>query len=117
VVDFCQEAEFLAGMAGEATKNAGQVVLLRDIMGGPARPFDITPADLTWNNGIIVRLAQTAYEERSLPDGTLDLARLAVLADALEEAGVRDTLLLKHLREPGPHVRGCFVIDAILGRT
>jgi hypothetical protein len=40
-----------------------------------------------------------------------------VLADALEEAGVRDTLLLKHLREPGPHVRGCFVIDAILGRT
>jgi hypothetical protein len=72
---------------------------------------------LAWNERTVVRLAQSAYEERSLPDGTLDLARLAVLADALEEAGVTDAQLLEHLRGPGLHVRGCFAIDAILGWT
>jgi hypothetical protein len=97
---------------------AAQVAFLWCIFGNPFRPAPtIGPTMLAWNDRTIVRLAQRAYEERSLPDGTLDLARLAILADALEEAGVTDTLLLKHLRGPSPHVRGCFAIDAILGRT
>jgi hypothetical protein len=49
-------------------------------------------------------------------DGTLDHATLAVLADALEEAGAGDADLLGHLRGPGPHVRGCFALDALLGK-
>jgi hypothetical protein len=61
-------------------------------------------------------LAQAAYEIRLLPAGTLDSLRLAILADALEEAGCLDTALLDHLRGPGPHVRGCFALDAILAR-
>ena len=56
------------------------------------------------------------------PDQTLyavhraDGERLAILADALEDTGCTDTAILEHLRGPGPHVRGCFVIDALLGK-
>jgi hypothetical protein len=65
-----------------------------------------------------VRLATAIYEERSLPEGTLDGLRLGVLADALEEAGVRDQEILGHLRQQGAvHVRGCSVIDLLLGKT
>jgi hypothetical protein len=39
------------------------------------------------------------------------------LADALEDAGLTDAEVLGHLRADGPHVRGCFVVDAILGKT
>ena len=51
-----------------------------------------------------------------MPAGTLDPHRLAVLADALEEAGCTDPDILGHLRDPGPHYRGCHVLDLILGR-
>jgi hypothetical protein len=78
-------------------------------------PLD--PSLRTWNDGLVVRLAQAAYEERSLPEGTLDNARLAVLADALEEAGCTDDGLLGHLRGPGPHVRGCHAVDLLAGRS
>ena len=64
---------------------------------------------------LVVSLAEAAYQERQLPSGELDPARLAVLADALEEAGA-DPVLLQHLRGPGPHARGCFAVDAALGR-
>ena len=61
-------------------------------------------------------LAEAAYDRRHLPSGELDPARLAVLADALEEAGCTDPDLLDHLRGPGPHYRGCWVIDLLLGK-
>jgi hypothetical protein len=64
----------------------------------------------------VTSLAAGAYEERSLPSGHLDPLRLAVLADALEEAGCADGGLLGHLRAPGPHVRGCWALDLILGQ-
>ena len=43
--------------------------------------------------------------------------RLAVLADAVEEAGGTDAALLGHLRGAGPHVRGCWAVDALLGKS
>jgi hypothetical protein len=58
----------------------------------------IAPAVLQWNGGTAARLAQAAYEQRSLPDGRLDKARLAVLADALEEAGCQEQEVLTHRR-------------------
>jgi hypothetical protein len=64
----------------------------------------------------VVALAQATYEERELPAGTLDLTRLAVLADALEEAGCDQPELLQHPRGPGPHVRGCWAVDLLLGK-
>jgi hypothetical protein len=63
----------------------------------------------------VKRLAEDAYEHRHLAEGTLGPARLSVLADALEEAGCTNADLLTHLRGPGPHVRGCWVVDLILG--
>jgi hypothetical protein len=65
----------------------------------------------------VKNLARAAYDNRTLPAGTLDTARLAVLADALEDAGCTDAEVLMHRRSGGPHVRGCWAIDALLGQT
>jgi len=59
---------------------------------------------------------EAAYHDRSLPAGTLDRDRLAVLADALEDAGCSHAEMLTHLRGVGPHVRGCWVVDLLLGK-
>jgi hypothetical protein len=93
-----------------------QCCLMGDIFGNPFRPLpSVSPAWLSWNNGTVRRLAEAAYNERQLPGGTLDVARLAVLADALEEAGCHDAGLLRHLRSEGPHWKGCWALDTILG--
>ena len=78
------------------------------------RPITNTPA---WLTPTVSGLAQTAYEERTLPSGELDPDRLAVLSDALEEAGCDDGDILNHLRSSGPHVRGCWVVDLLTGRS
>jgi hypothetical protein len=61
-------------------------------------------------------LAEGIYEERQMPVGTLDTARLAILADALIDAGCDDAELIQHCRSAGPHVRGCWAVDLILGK-
>jgi hypothetical protein len=92
--------------------------LLRDIFGPPPfRPVTLDPAWLAWHGGAVRKLAGAVYDDRDLPSGHLDAARLAVLADMLEEAGCTDADLLGHLRLAGPHVRGCFAIDPLLRRS
>jgi hypothetical protein len=108
--------EEAASALGVARESALQANLLREIVGNPFRSLALDPAWLAWNGGTVQKLAEAAYQERSLPEGTLDLARLAVLADALEDAGCTDTELLSHLHGPGPHVRGCWVLDLLLGK-
>jgi len=91
--------------------------LLRDVFGSAFRALPvIDSAWLTWNNGTVAKLAQAIYAERILPGGTLDNARLGVLADALEESGCHDAEILGHLRGGGTHVRGCFALDLLLGK-
>ena len=51
-----------------------------------------------------------------MPEGTLDTGRLAILADALLDAGSADEDLVPHFRNPGPHYRGCHGVDLILGK-
>jgi hypothetical protein len=88
--------------------------LLHDLFGFLLfRPVSL---DSAWRTPAVLSLSEAAYEERTLPAGTLDPDRLAVLADALEDAGCTDEQILVHLREPSPHVRGCWVVDAILGK-
>ena len=87
--------------------------LLRDIFGNPYRPVTLAPS---WQTPQVVALAQAAYDQREMPSGTLDPVRLAVLADALEEAGCTDAEVLGHLHGPGPHVRGCWALDLLLGK-
>jgi hypothetical protein len=87
---------------------------LHDILGNPFSPVGL---DRAWLTPTVLSLAQAAYENRFLPSGLLDNDRLAVLADALEEAGCCREDILGHLRGPGPHVRGCFVVDALLEKS
>jgi hypothetical protein len=106
-----------AGAAKDFLVDPG--VWLRDIF-GPLLfrqvPFD--PVWLTWNGGAVKELAEAAYAERALPAGTLEGHRLAVLAGALEEAGCASEELLLHCRKQGSvHVRGCWAIDLILGKS
>jgi hypothetical protein len=98
---------------GDYIQGAG---LLREIFGNPFRPVVVGRAWRAWNRGVVQTLAQAAYDERALPEGILDPARLAVLADALEEAGCTEERLLDHLRGLGLHVRGCWAVDLLVGK-
>jgi len=98
----------------EAAALAG---LMRDVLGPLLfRGIEARPAWASWNDCAVPKLAQAAYDERTLPDGHLDPGRLAILADALEEAGCSVPDILDHLRGQGPHVRGCWVVDLLTGR-
>jgi hypothetical protein len=90
-----------------------QARVMRDIVGNPFGPIDI---DRTWRTPTVTSLATAIYEERQLPSGLFDNSRLAILADALEETGCDNAGILDHLRNGGDHVRGCHVIDLILGK-
>jgi hypothetical protein len=100
-----------------ARERAGQAALLRDLFGPlPFREVCIDPGWLARHENTVRRLAAAIYEERVLPQGTLDRRRLAVLADALEEAGCTNEDVLSHCRSPSDHVRGCWLLDLILGK-
>ncbi len=79
---------------------------LRDVLGNPFRPVT---ADPTWFSPTGVSLADAIYADRAFD-------RLPVLADALEEAGCDNADVLSHCRGDGGHVRGCWVIDLLLGK-
>jgi hypothetical protein len=99
------------GSEGPATEaeSVAQCHLLRDIYGNPFRPVALDPAWLAWNGGTVRKLAQAVYDERAFE-------RLPVLADALEEAGCTNAAALSHCRQPAEHVRGCWVVDLLLGK-
>jgi hypothetical protein len=80
--------------------------LLRDIFGNPFRWVGFNPA---WRTDTAVALARQLYESR-------DFSAMPILADTLQDAGCDDTEILGHCRGPGPHVRGCWVVDRVLGR-
>jgi hypothetical protein len=106
-------AEAVARRAHAAAKAAGMpdessihVAFVHDIFGNPFRRVTLDPS---WLTSDVVALARAAYEERAFD-------RLPILADALEDAGCTDAAILSHCRGPGPHVRGCWVVDLILGK-
>jgi hypothetical protein len=102
----------------EANANFDAASLLRCIFGNPFRPApSLEPTWLTWQGGTVPKLARASYDERRLPEGTLDPMHLAILADALEDAGCTDAELLGHLRGPGPHMRGCWALDLVLSKS
>lgn len=93
---------------------ATQAEVCREVFGNPFRRAVILPGVKAATS---LSVAHAAYEERALPSGHLDVRRLAVLADSLEEAGCTDEAILSHLRSPGPHVRGCWALDLVLGKA
>ncbi len=80
--------------------------LLREIVGNPFRPVAIDPQ---WLTSTVVSLAHGIYD-------TLAFDHLPILADALQDAGCEDADVLAHCLSPGPHVRGCWVVDLLTGR-
>jgi len=84
--------------------------LVRDIFGNPFRPVAVDPDWLLYRNCTVPKLAQTIYDDRRF-----DL--LPILADALQEAGCTKADVLQHCHSPGPHVRGCWVVDLLLGKA
>jgi hypothetical protein len=102
----CGEVYGPARQPGIQAEQDRQALLLREVFSNPFRPITLDP---TWATPAIVHLALSLYEERRFED-------MPVLADALEEAGCQDAAVLEHCRGPGPHVRGCWVIDLVLGK-
>jgi hypothetical protein len=86
-----------------------QCDIIRDMFGNPFRPASADPSWLSWNDGALRKLARAIYEGYAFD-------RLPILADALEDAGCENADLLAHCRGPGPHVRGCWVVDLLLGK-
>jgi hypothetical protein len=99
-------ADFAAMAARDSKK---QVSALLCIFGNPLRPVGIDPHWFTWNSGAIPKLAQTIYEERAFD-------RMLALAEALTETGCTNADMLAHCRSGGEHVRGCWVVDLLLGK-
>jgi len=83
-------------------------VILHCIFSNPFRPSPSIPSGLT---STVVSLA----EGISTPSGTFD--RLPILSDALQDAGCEHEDILNHLRGPGPHCRGCCVVDLLFGKS
>jgi hypothetical protein len=106
-VEECAVAETWAGLSATlADARQEEARLLRDVVGNPFRPVAV---ELPWLTPVVVSLARELYERP-----TVD--RMQGLAGALDEAGCSDAELLGHLRGPGPHVRGCFVLGCLLGK-
>jgi hypothetical protein len=88
-----------------------QADLLREIVGNPFRPCPPPPAALLrWQDRLVPRLAQSVYGGRRW-------RQLPVLADALLDAGCEDDALIDHCRGDAAHVRGCWAVDVLLGRS
>ncbi|HZT79074.1 MAG TPA: hypothetical protein VFA26_02535 [Gemmataceae bacterium] len=99
--DTAQENAVLA-----AEKHA-HAELVREIFGNPFRPVSFDPS---WRTPGVLAIAQRIYEQR-------DFAALPILADALEEAGCTSEEVLVHLCSPDPHVRGCWALDLVMGKS
>jgi hypothetical protein len=83
-----------------------QEAVFRDIVGDPFQPVAF---DARWRTADVLGLARAIYEDRAFD-------RLPILADALMDVGCEDEAVLGHCKGPGPHARGCWVIDAVLGK-
>jgi hypothetical protein len=100
-----EEGDAVAEKVG-GERGAIECRLVREIFCNPLRPLSVAPA---WQIPQVLAIARTAYEERRWQD-------LPLLADALEEAGCDENQILSHCRGCGPHVRGCWVVDLLLGK-
>jgi hypothetical protein len=104
IVDDPQHGRSLPAQAAERNALASA---LRDVFGNPFRPVTLDPA---WRTGTAVSLARTMYESR-------DFSAMPILADALQDAGCDSSDILNHCRDTNaPHVRGCWVVDLLLGK-
>jgi hypothetical protein len=96
-----------ATSSGAGAERAAQCDLLRELFGNPFRPSAFDPA---WRTPIVTAIASQIYQREAWEE-------MPVLGDALEDAGCPDAAALTHCRAGGPHLRGCWVVDGILGKN
>jgi hypothetical protein len=94
------------GMEYPQEELAAQAGLLRDIFGNPSRLVTLITA---WLTSSLLARARAIYDDRAFN-------HLPVLANGLEKAGCTDPAILQYLRQPSPHVRGCWPLDLVLGK-
>jgi hypothetical protein len=97
-----RRAAYAAGVAAQETLIAQ---LIREVHGNPFRSVAFDPA---WRTDTVALLARQMYDSR-------DFGAMPILADALQDAGCEDEAVLTHCRAEGPHIRGCWVVDGVLG--
>jgi hypothetical protein len=98
-----------AGCSRLGPTEAELCALFRDVFGNPFHAITVPAPWLAAADGAAAKVARGIYEDRAFD-------RLPILADALEEAGCTREAILSHCRGPGPHVRGCWVVDLVLGK-
>ncbi|MCE9568115.1 MAG: hypothetical protein K8U57_39435 [Planctomycetes bacterium] len=82
---------------------------MRDIFGNPFHKS--LKIDKRWASDTVLSLAKHIYESR-------DFSAMPILADALQDAGCDNEDILNHCRdEKQIHVRGCWIVDLILGKS
>jgi hypothetical protein len=96
---------FGAFAEAKALEQEHEAAVLRDLVGPAFQPVAVEPG---WRAPTVTALARGIYEERAFD-------RLPILADALMDAGCDREAVLAHCRGPGPHLRGCWVVDCLLG--
>jgi hypothetical protein len=80
--------------------------LIEEVFGNPFRHVTFSSE---WRTDTAITLAQQMYDSR-------DFSAMPILADALQDAGCDSDDILSHCRGDGPHVRGCWVVDLVLGK-
>jgi hypothetical protein len=94
--------------AAHAAEGDGLAAVLRCVFGNPFRPVTFDPS---WRTITAAALANMMYDSR-------DFGAMPILADALQDAGCASDDILTHCRDPMQvHVRGCWVVDLVLGKT
>ena len=106
IITHCEGADYLSGRG--RNERSQQAHLLRDIFGNPFRPVPLDPSCL---NDKTRSVAKTIYEKGQF-------ANLPLLARALkQDAGCANRDLRDHCQWPIQHVRGCWVVDLVLGKS
>jgi hypothetical protein len=101
------DVDFELGAAARVEERGRQIALIHDVFGNPFRPVNFDPE---WRSDTALSLASHIYEAR-------DFAQMPLLADALQDAGCDNADILSHCRDAnGVHVRGCWVVDLVLGK-
>lgn len=101
-------AYFAAVSTGTGQEATAQPLLLRDIFG--PLPFRAVAFDSAWLTLAVKQRAEGIYEEKAFD-------RMPFLGDVLEDAGCDNADILNHCRSGGEHVRGCWVVDLLLGKS
>lgn len=96
----------VSGMGTKSEEHRHQSLSFHDIFENYFRPVGFHSS---WRTDSAIGIATQMYDSR-------DFTSMPILADSLQDAGCENETILRHCREPGPHVRGCWVVDLVLDK-